>query len=61
MNWTEVLFWLWAVGSVLWATSTGLLLRNAGEEEIQAIALGPPIVIFAIGAALVWAFTVFRR
>ncbi len=56
MNWTKGLFWLWAAGSVLWATFVGLLLRDNGEEAIQIIALGPPLVIFAIGAVLVWAF-----
>jgi hypothetical protein len=66
MNWKKVLFWLWAVGSVLWATFTGLLLPNnrglllpnISAEEIQIVALGPPLVILAI-AALVWAFRVF--
>jgi hypothetical protein len=56
VNWTKGLLRLWAVGSVLWATIVGLLLRDNGEEVIQIIALGPPLVIFAIGAVLVWAF-----
>ncbi len=56
MNWTKSLFWLWAVGSVLWATFVGLLLRDFGEEAIQVIALGPPLATLAIGSVLVWAF-----
>ncbi len=61
MSWTKGLFWFWAVGSVLWATFIGLLLRDSSEEVVQVIALGPPLVILAIGSVLVWAFRRFRR
>ncbi len=62
MNWTNGLFWLWAVGSVLWATFIGLLLRDKGEEAIQVVALGPPLVILALGSVLIGAaFRRFRR
>ena len=68
MNWINGLLWLWAVGSVLSATLIGLLLRDNGDEAIQIIALGPPLVIalcpplviLVIGAVLVWTFEVFR-
>ncbi len=60
MDWTNGLFWLWGVGSVLWATCIGLLLRDQGEETIQVVALGPPLVILAIGALVRAFFWMFR-
>jgi hypothetical protein len=57
MSWTNGLLWLLAVGSALWATWIGLLLRDNGGDAVQVIALSPPLAILAI-AALVWAFRV---
>lgn len=60
MDWSKVLFFLWAVGSVLWGTTIGLLLSDDDEMTIQLVALGPPLAVLAIGSALVWAFNQFR-
>jgi hypothetical protein len=59
-NWTNRLFWLfWAVGSALWGAIVGVFLSGHGEEAIQTVVLGFPLVTLATVSALIWAFKVF--
>lgn len=64
MNWSRGLFRLWIIASALWGLSIGTIaLELLAEDWLGWVALVaiPPIVVFAVGWALLWAFSGFKK
>lgn len=55
-----VLFRLWLVASVCWGLLTYWAYSTMHETDFMGIVIGPPLGIFALGVALLWAFGAFR-
>jgi hypothetical protein len=66
-TWTEGLFRLWIVATVMWLLLVALVASLLAIDPrvypglIAIAAGGPPLVVLAIGSALVWAFRGFRK